>query len=371
MVEDGNRGKTDVTAIGQGDVPHVRVTAKTLLTLPAESLGSTDEQDLLRRAKVTSDSDARSAILADLRFDAIEHDLLSDARVRLSGGLPDYHRAATAAAGEPVYEVRSRSGAAWRGAVVRDGDGVFWLVYAAKHDVFHNTVASVMKRDGWQPNALDQAVLEHDRAETERVARSVTILSDLIHALAGTVDTGAAERFTVAIPGRPTTASVEVSIEHDAPAASPEEADRSESSISLVLRIDADSDAVQRELIRTCVPFLQPNERHRDQVYGRQNSLELVMTVTHARLVQLTGDFALDSTRAAPVINPPDRLHYANVTATIEGFVLGRAVVALCGSWFVPSTSESSGLPICDECERVQPTAQRLLDQIRERVGQS
>jgi len=350
--------------------PYVRVTAKVLLALPAESLADTTQQDLLRRAKAATVGEVRAALVSDLRFDGIEHDLLSDAKVRLAAGLPDQHRAATAAAGQPVFEVRSRSGAGWRGAVVREDDGVFWLVYAAKHDVFHSTVASVMKRDEWRPGALDRVVFGHDRADAKRVARSVEILTSLIGTLRTAVVSGAAERFSVERAGS-SPASVAVEVEHDEPASGPQYANQSESAVSLVLRIDADSSEVQRELIQTCVPFLQPDERQRDQAYGRSNTLEFVMTVTHARLAQLTGEFIVEFTDTAAAITAPDRLHYANVTATIEGFVLGTAVLALCGSWFVPSTSEGSGLPICDECERVQPTAQLLLDRIRERLGQS
>lgn len=363
-------GKFGVTEESRDGGPQVRVTAKVLLELPAETLGSTTQQNLLRQAKVTTDRDARSAIVSELRFGSVEHDLLSDARTRLDGGLPDYHRAATAAAGEPVFEVRSRSGAAWRGAVVRDDNGLFWLVYAAKHDVFHKTVASVMKRGEWRPTALDRVVLDQDQADGERTARSVSILSGLIEALRTAVESGATERFPVEGAGL-SPATVEVLIEHDQPAENPDGANQSESSVSLVLRLDANSAELHGELLRTCLPFLQPDERQRDQAYGRQNTLELVMTITHARLAQLTGDFDVTVSSTAAVLALPDRLHYANVTATIEGFVLGHAVVALCGLWFVPSTSEMSGLPICDECERTQPTAQRLLDQIRERVGQS
>lgn len=350
----------------------IRPTAKVLLALPADSFGDVAQQDLLRAAK-QANGDARNAMVARLRFSRIEHALLDDARTRLREGLPDVHQAATRAAKRPVYEVRSRTGAAWRGAVVQDANGVFWLVYAARHDLFHKTVADIMKGSGWQPSKLDEQILRNDRVDEDAADRSVRTLAALRSAISDAVSSGRTERFEVAVDDAAVSSTIELGIEHDQPANSVADAGSSGSVLSLIVRINGGNADLRDELIRTCVPYLQPDPALRDQVYGKDSALELVMTVSHARLTQIIGDFASGSAESAVAsgVPSPVALHYANKIATTEAYVLGRAVLALCGSWFVPSISERSDLPVCDECERIHPAAQALLDHLREQVAQS
>ena len=108
----------------------------------------------------------RSKQWDQVNISTIVHPLIQDAQRRFSEGSPDLHRAATQAAGRPVWEVRSRVGAAWRGAVLLDEYGDPWLVWAAEHDIFHAKVAQVMRDpSAWLPILAEYRLRERDEAE--------------------------------------------------------------------------------------------------------------------------------------------------------------------------------------------------------------
>ena len=92
---------------------------------------------------------AREQILSSLDLISIDLDLIKDAQSEFeNGSFPDRHVAASNSRRKkngktkPVYEVRSKVGAAWRGGIVIDDFGDPWLVYAAPHDKFHDTAPS-------------------------------------------------------------------------------------------------------------------------------------------------------------------------------------------------------------------------------------
>ena len=48
----------------------------------------------------------------------------------------------------------------------------------------------------------------------------------------------------------------------------------------------------------------------------------------------------------------PRYAHYAESVSVTEGYVLGRAVVAICGAMFVPSRDPKK-FPICPACKEI------------------
>ena len=89
--------------------------------------------------------------------------LIADAKKGFARGTPDIHKSATAKAKTTVYEVRSHTGAAWRGAVVcPEDDEDAWLVYADRHDLFHkagpDAIAKKHKSKALGPSLLDRRV---------------------------------------------------------------------------------------------------------------------------------------------------------------------------------------------------------------------
>lgn len=60
----------------------------------------------------------------------------------------------------------------------------------------------------------------------------------------------------------------------------------------------------------------------------------------------------------------PVALHYTAKASLAEAYVLGRAVRAVCGQWWVPvgDGTTHSTLPICHDCDREAPFAQTVRD---------
>jgi len=121
---------------GPAFLREVRPTVKVLKSLPRASFDDTTPLDLIANGD-----------FGRLNLYGLQQSLLEDARRRFMHGVPDRHVAASKKYGKPVYEVRDRSGAGWRGAVVLDADGDPWLVWAARHDQFHRSVADVAFTD--------------------------------------------------------------------------------------------------------------------------------------------------------------------------------------------------------------------------------
>lgn len=134
----------------------------------------------------------------------------------------------------------------------------------------------------------------------------------------------------------------------------------------LVVRIGFGSSgsAIRDELIRTCVPFLQPDSSMRESII--RDELIVQILVTRASLMQLLATerpLLPVEDRKPP---PPTTLHYTAKWSLTEAFVTGRAVRAVCGQWWVPVGDESThaALPLCPECEQETPFAQTARDLI-------
>ncbi|WP_216388651.1 hypothetical protein [Arcanobacterium phocae] len=115
-----------------------RPTVRVLASLPLDSFREENQRKHVK------------AFLADpshkLDMYQLDQPLLNEARRLFATGVPDRHKEATKAAKQPVYEVRDRQGAAWRGAVILDDEGSPWLVYVDRHDQFHAKVAQALSR---------------------------------------------------------------------------------------------------------------------------------------------------------------------------------------------------------------------------------
>lgn len=48
----------------------------------------------------------------------------------------------------------------------------------------------------------------------------------------------------------------------------------------------------------------------------------------------------------------PRFAHYANAASVTEGYVMGKAVLAICGKFFVP-TRDPQKFPICPICQEL------------------
>lgn len=325
--------------------------------------------------------DARAAALMELDFLSIEHKLLTDANARFeNGGMPDRHQEATKAYGSTVYEVRSRIGAGWRGAVVLDDDGDPWLIFAAPHNAFHNQVATALKREKpaskstpvernvWEPTSVDHKMKV---AEAERVDRSRTAMLVYLQVLDGireSLDTSS----PVALVSPPhwdpetpfPTVSYSVNIVHAEAAEDAADAHTTTSDIDVVISL-SDGNQDIRDILATAACFLQPEAGLRTVGYSKKSEQVISVMVTHAHLAQLLADIDEPAGGFPGPAIPPTHRHWFRKDDQVRGFVEGDAVIALCGGAYVLSEGEDAALPICDDCETVKPVAQGLLDQLR------
>ena len=89
-------------------------------------------------------------------------------------------------------------------------------------------------------------------------------------------------------------------------------------------------------LLKTCVPFIQPDTSMQDPLYNREG-LSVVLVVTRGRLMQLLAtDDAPDLPTAAHTPPPPQQLHYTGKVGLTKAYVEGNAVRAVCGQWWIP-----------------------------------
>jgi len=344
--------------------------------LPA-SVSITQAQNIIARAKAAQDKATRRSILGELSIRGIESALLEDAQRGFDNGVPSRHEESTKAFGGTVYEVRDPAGAGWRGAVIMDSDGDPWLVHADRHDHFHSNASTALKRNksrdaprpSFLPTTLDYELRD---AEDARALMAETV-QELVRGLRdGLRETNSiAAVVSVRSPQHPeeTTADksvlYKVDIDHDEPANDAGDANLSTSIVTVTVPMNSGSPKMRDLLVSCGVVCIQPDGAYRESVWTPANDLVVVMTVTHAKLAQLLSDVDVDPNDLPPSATPPDRLHWVRSEHQIEGFVLSVAVHGLCGAWFVPTQSESAGLPVCDDCEAIKPLAQELLDQLR------
>lgn len=147
-------------------------------------------------------------------------------------------------------------------------------------------------------------------------------------------------------------AQVELAVQVNEPAApdwDPTAAHEEVSGLIVSLSLASTTKNVQEEVIRTCVPFLQPDTSMWESIY--RNELTIHVVVTRAGLMQL---LATDrpllpvEDRPAPA---PLTLHYTAKRSIADSFVYGHAE-----------------LPICADCEREEPFAQSARDILEPRT---
>ena len=332
----------------------VRPTIKVLKSLPRETFQDTAPVDVIANGD-----------FGRLNLYGVKHPLLEDARRRFSTGLPDRHVGASNGYGKPVFEVRDRAGAGWRGAVVLDSDGDPWLVWAERHDQFHRRVTKVAFAD-LMPTPAEYKV--RDREEAARATRTweLSVLKEFVEALRKSVHTGAAVTAEVKSTDPGVTTTLEVATDHNEPSDDVTEAHGGVSMLTVSVRIGGPrwSD-FESALTRVCLPFLEPDPSRIETAFSRDNSLIVFVDITHAQLIQLLADPPLYEAAEPIAVKPPDRLHYVGVDYLLDGYVHGTPLRGVCGVWFVASRSENCGLPVCERCEAEQPAAQVVLDLLR------
>lgn len=345
----------------------VRPTLEVLKELEKRELLPPTTAKALRHARKVEDPAAKMRLLAELELSSLDIPLLRDARSRFSTGRPDRQDEMTAKAGQTIYEVRDHSSAGWRGAVVAPDDDCAWLVYFDAHDRYHSagptTINTKSKNNKLGPSALDRRIRGLERDIRQSSQARADLLGALVDSLIASSHTTA--RVVVETPTRFASAPLSVQVTE---ALDPEwdPVDAHEQVGDLVVRIGFGSSgsAIRDELIRTCVPFLQPDSSMRESII--RDELIVQILVTRASLMQLLATerpLLPVEDRKPP---PPTTLHYTAKWSLTEAFVTGRAVRAVCGQWWVPVGDESThaALPLCPECEQETPFAQTARDLI-------
>lgn len=341
----------------------VRPTLHVLRQLPADTFTDPLQGEMLRRGQFD---------LLSLRD--LEHPLLRDAADEFADGrLPDTHREGTKAANAKVYEVRMRTGAAWRGAVMFDPNGDPWLVYVNKHDQFHRQAKDNLKVQNsasYMPKALDYKIRAREEARIEDLSWEITVLVSLVIAIRQAVESPQCKAESqLSMPGLVSDRyALEIQFEHDRPSRW-EEAQNASSMATLGLRLSPGGESAGlHRIVQVIVPYLQVQDPEARFYYDLKGQLCIEATVTQAKLIQLVA--SADGGRAdlGPArSSAPTHLHYVGDRFLNEAFVFGKAVRAVCGEWFVPTRTQGaeSALPVCGECERQKPVAQLVLNLIR------
>lgn len=347
-------------------VTQVRPTLRALRLLPAGDEGVAEALNVIGRARRATDTAAKRAILSELRLDELRHPLLEDVRTTLErGGTPDTHETSSRAAKRTVYEARSRTGAAWRGAVVLEDD-VMWLVFADVHDRFHSTAADYLKKGDWLPGVLDAQHAAHD-AERACLGRwRVRAVVQILDALREAVCRQRPVELRLDDPAADEPCVLRLEVEHEEPAPTADLAHTTSGLLEVTLLIRR----ARRELVHRVLRVLdlvRDGAGLQDQAFLPGGDLLLLSTVSHARLTQLTAtvDDTTDIVPGASALPDPAVLHYVNTARLAAGFVDGTAVLSLCGEWFVPRVDGAAHLPVCRACEERKPLAQALLDGLR------
>lgn len=347
------------------------------------SLLPAEVNDVFARVRAAGDREVKTRILSELRLYELDVNLLRDARSFLDRGtLPNTWTSATDKLGFPVYELRDRVGAAWRGALIfhrnepaTQCEGVPaeaadpWMVYAGAHGAFHNAVVKNMKNlddtGNLRPSELDLRIREVEDADIEDCEGRAKLLHAVLDAMARALETHRDIR--VETDARLPKFTLSVSIT-DVPAEGwdAEDAHGYGDVVTLSLTLDSSDQLALKWIIETCVPFLQPDPTQVEPVYT--GTLTLAILLTRAKLTQLLAEPRPTSYRPRSDFPPPPTvLHYTDRFSLTRAFVFGRAVRAVCGDWWVPvgDAFTHSDLPICAECNAELPVAQALKNLLR------
>lgn len=339
--------------------------------------------DVFARVRAAQDGETRARILEELRLYELDVNLLRDARSFIGRDtLPNTWSNAATQLGFPVWELRDRVGAGWRGALIFHRDQQLpqsadqqgdhsdpWLVYADSHDSFQNSAISSMKqldRDGkLRPSPLDLRIRAAEDQELEDREGRARLLHVVLDALSESLET----QGDTAVATGPDLPKCSLSVTvTDIPADGWEAGDAHEHGdvVTLTLTLDSSDEVATKWILQTCVPFLQPDTSQVEPLYRK--TLTLSILLSRAKLVQLIADprpLKYQPRRDFPP--QPTVLHYTDRFSLTHAFVYGRAVRAVCGDWWVPIGDDTThtNLPICADCDLEMPVAQALKDLLR------
>lgn len=361
-------------AIESVSMRQVRPTLRAIKQLPRDSFTDPSVFDQVARL-TTASAEAREQILSSLRLYRVHHQLLADASSYFDAGrLPDRHRASTAARSTkhgkqwPVYEVRSHSGAAWRGGVITDDAGDPWLAHANSHDEFHESAPRVFADPArYMPISVDYRLREFEEGEAAREREDIACLEMMIAALSDAVLLSPRKHTATVEITEGTSFGISFEVEFEV-ADSVESAHEEISEVSVSIEVDVSDFDLRNRMLHLYLPFLQPDGTLREQVYSADRStMVIVVMMTQAQLAQaLVTVETGDQPSPADVLEPMTQ-HYFEKKRLVGAYVYAEPLQALCGTWVVPSKEgeAAKNLPVCGQCEGVEPVAQRLLDLAR------
>ena len=259
----------------------------------------------------------------------------------------------------PVFESRDAQSPAWRGAVLYEGGKYAWLVYADTHDHFHAesamTIRSMQKAGTLGPSELDLICLKNQ----EDQACEQQLLADLLTETLVAIEEAVAGDRTV----EKTVRDLRIRADVDSP-------DFEEWEISTA---HEEIDMLTLE-IRGWEQYKPLFERYLRTVHSmvgdavdavplyRSGAFILQILLSRAQLIALLAHLPLEQPLKDVPVPPRAVLHYAEKSSLTKAYVTGRAIRAVCGTWWVPiGDDETHGnLPVCPDCEREEPVVQAL-----------
>ncbi|WP_182858620.1 DUF3039 domain-containing protein [Propionibacterium ruminifibrarum] len=356
-----------------------RPTYRVLKSLPQESFANERQRSSIRLFVQDPTSPVR---LYDL-----DQPLLNDARSYFPDRTPDRHSEASKSARQPVFEVRDRDGAGWRGAIITDDAGDPWLIYADRHDHFHAHVADAVSAtvsqatgsaplDNKKPTRADYKIRDREeRLVVELLWRGEVINRVIVGIAEALKSSGPTPVELPAAPGQPLTASLTINFEdHEPPQVTSGglELEQSSSLATVELKCFGPSHRAIDAALQEILPFIHSETCPPDAHYDLDGNMVVWLTVSHTKLAQIMAASELaDPQTGLPAVEPQPltHLHYVSRTGLTEAIIKGLPQRGVCGLWFVPTQDEGCNLPVCPDCERQLPTAQRVADLIRRHLS--
>ncbi|MGP5306408.1 DUF3039 domain-containing protein [Brachybacterium alimentarium] len=347
---------------------NVRPTLRVVKILKKGSKLPSEVASVYESASRIDDPRAKFDKLREIDLDNLDVAVLGVARSQFAAETLDTHKSMSREADRPVYEVRDRESPAWRGAVIRlAGDEDAWMVHADRHDEFNDRgflVIRAMKKKGTLgPSSMDRKLRDDRRGAQQEGLAQIELLQALLAAMRKSAESEA--ETVVALPSIAALATSQLRVHVRAVFDDWDPGDAHEyvEDLSVTMRMPAADSAAARDwLLKTCVPFIQPDTSMQDPLYNREG-LSVVLVVTRGRLMQLLATDDSDLPTAAHTPPPPQQLHYTGKVGLTKAYVEGNAVRAVCGQWWIPIGDESThvDLPVCPECAAEKPFADGAL----------
>lgn len=327
-----------------------------------------------KAAKGTDDHEQKVRYLEEaVRIAGEQLDLVTVVQKQFEHNRFEQHKTLSSLAGTPVFEAREKrrkDSPAWRGAIVQHSEtGCAWLVHAGIHDHFHaeaRTVIVAMRNTGkLGPSSIDLKILElAQRIDASRETQRAFLMS-LLGGIQESVATG--EKVAFGLKGDSPQEWLNVTVSVSTDSFREWEIESAHTDLDMVcVEIERGPDWDFFEaFLGTCVTYVQPDEDLVEQL----NSFPFIMNmaVSRARLASLMDVAGEELPTGYRASARTEQLHYANKTSLTESLVLGKALQAVCGRWWVPVGDEVThgNLPICEDCEREMSVAQVLDNWVR------